>query len=635
MAWRPLGLSPSASAYLPPFLLSTAFHPGTRSYTIHLTDLTHIWSESLSRSEIVRRSQEEGTSIDPSDDDQLQILLEKIKLGLERGKGTTSALTINLDDDRPAITLNLTIQLPGGLAPLEWPVHLSPAPQSLLTNQLTLPLLGAQQVKMQELASIVELLKEKDHAIQKLLDKLESQGTDLAQVFPQAAGKHGRKLDRRSAEERVKGLKPFALQAWRQGVETTQSHDAKQLISHLFSEDSVDALRSAPGEDQGGSAEEGWWDNIKGITVNLESGKFTTNFTRSRSRQVTPPPRQKPAAPPSTKPQLRKAPQDQEDNASQDDDDFQVQTTPPHLKPKEKPPVPKTSIDESTDSEDDDLDAPSQRSKAPDSLPIFRKSKMLGKVGGRKPAPKPATDVDVTTEDDASIVHKNPAKLNSVDEGKSKSKPPRTLEGGSSTEDEAPPPRSSSKKHGANQVKERPAADHDLSTEDEQQPASPKASGKPAKAVLGVIGGRKHSPHQPSSSPPPSPGEAPAPAVPAKPKKGKLGQIGGKKKAKEEDASVDAAVAEADEPAHEKTPRKAKLGVIGKRKEPNVSSPIQGDASEEEVAVRGRRQVKEERPTTPEPRETSTDKANKKRAQLKRELEEKAKAPPAKKKRKF
>ncbi|RDL33271.1 uncharacterized protein BP5553_08710 [Venustampulla echinocandica] len=667
MAWKPLELSPSASAYLPPFLLSAAFDQGARSYTIHLTDLTHIWSESLSRSDIVRRSQEEGTSIDPSDDDQLHILLEKIKLGLERGNDTTSALTINLDDDRPVITLNLTVQLPGGLAPLEWPVQLSPAPQSLLTGQLTLPLLGAQQARMQELASIADLLKEKDHAIQKLLDKLESQGTDLAQVFPQAAGKHGRKLDRRGAEERVKGLKPFSLQAWRQALDTNKSHDPGQLISHVFAADGADALRIEAGEDQGSSAE-GWWDNIKGITVNLESGKVTTNFSRPKPRKVTPPPKQKLPAPSRAEQSLKRAPKDQDGNASQEVGDFQVQSTPPHLRSKEKSPFPKPTINESTDSENDDLDAPSQRSKIPDSVPASqppprpapptpssRKPKRLGAVGGKKSAPKPAVDEDITTEDDSSLPQKTPSRFDTTGDKKAKSKPLPRVEEGTNTEDEASPPRHLSKKSAANKGRkappkssQAPAVDHDASTEDDissprnsspdHQTPSAEISPKPAKGVLGKIGGKKRPPHQVGSSPPLSSGEkpTPTPVTPTKPKRGKLGQIGGKKKSKvEEDISIGAAVTEADESTHEKTPRKAKLGVIGKLREPKASTPIQHDASDEEVAVRGRRQVKEERPTTPEPRETSIERADKKRAQLKRELEEKAKAPPARKKRKF
>jgi len=73
MAWKPLHLSASAGAHLPALLISEAFTAA--SYTVHLTDLTYIWSECLDRRDIIRRSRAEDTSIDPSDNEQLQILL--------------------------------------------------------------------------------------------------------------------------------------------------------------------------------------------------------------------------------------------------------------------------------------------------------------------------------------------------------------------------------------------------------------------------------------------------------------------------------------------------------------------------------------------------------------------------------
>src|SRR5271170_6741556 len=105
MAWTPLKVSPSASSHLPPLLVWEDFKPV--SYTVHLTDLTHVWNESLDHHTILRRSRELSTSIDPSDGDQLQIFLDKIKLGLAGAKGTTLALTIIADDGRPAIILKI------------------------------------------------------------------------------------------------------------------------------------------------------------------------------------------------------------------------------------------------------------------------------------------------------------------------------------------------------------------------------------------------------------------------------------------------------------------------------------------------------------------------------------------------
>jgi hypothetical protein len=547
MAWKPLHLSASAAAHLPPFLLSAAFE--SRSYTIHLTDLTNIWSESLDREAIIRRSQEENTSIDPTDNDQFRILLEKIRLGLGGGNDTTSAMTINVDDDRPTVTLNLTVNLPGGLAPLQWPIRFVPGSQSLFTNHLTIPLLGAQQVQMQEVKALGEVIEVKDHVIQKLLDRLESRGTELGDVFPQAAGKAGRKIDRKSAEGRVKGLARFDIDSWRQGLETEKSHDAGRLISELFASDKADGLKIEAGVTQDEAAES-WWESIKGITVNLNTGRITTNgLAKSTPRKVKPIP----------KPSLPKEP------SIDEDDDFQTQATPPQLASRTHKPSPsKPALDDTTD-DDDDLGGPSQVSRVPDSFPKSQsqshvprspsspaRPKKLGKIGAKKSAAAAAPEPS----------------------------PPPVEE---DTATESPPP---------SPLQEKPR-----SPTPEPLP-KPKPKGK-----LGKIGGKK-------AAPPPEPEPERAStllAAPATPKtKGKLGKIGGKKKASTSTPDPNSPEAKVKSSPH--------------------STPERG------------RSVKVEKEKTPEPeleeRETSLDRADRKRAQLKRELEEKARAP-VKKRRKF
>ncbi|TVY44582.1 hypothetical protein LOCC1_G005252 [Lachnellula occidentalis] len=518
------------SAHLPPFLLSAELT--SDPYTIYLTDLTTIWKESLDRGGIIRRSEEEGTSIDPSDDDQFRILLEKIRLGLEGHHNTTSALTINADDDRPMIILNLTVPLPGGLAPLQWPIRLSAAPQSLFTSQLTMPLLGARHAQMQEVKSLGEVLEAKDHVIQKLLDTMESQGTELSQVFPQAAGKAGRKIDRKKAEERVKGLARFDMVAWRQGLDAGKLQDAGQLMSQVFEGDTTDGLNietSATGEE----VSENWWESIRGITVNLNTGRISTNGLGK------PPPQNKR---PSLKPALQEEP-------SNENDDFQVQADSARLAsraPKSSPP--KSHLDESTDDEDDDLGGPSQVSRIPDSFP--RSQSPLHHHPPPSPSP-PAPSLP---------------------------KPKKQLD------DSAPSP-----------VRRNPPS------------PTPEPAPKPkaAKGKLGKIGGKKAAP--------PAPEPDPEPTLPTTPKpKSKLGRIGGKKKAST--------------PAPDSPEPRIKSSPHLTQEEISLSNTVDGD--------RGRETVKEEKEKTPEPRETSLERADRKRAELKRELEAKARQP-VKKKRKF
>jgi hypothetical protein len=543
-------------AELPTLLVSADFQPD--SYTVHLTDLMHVWSESLDRHAIFRRSKDENTSIDARDGDQLRVLLDKIRLGIDGGGRSTRTLTIKTDAGNPGIILNIAVDLPGGLSPLEWPIYFAPASQSLLTEQLTIPLLEAQQTRMQEMASLANILREKDQVIQKLIDNLESQGMQLGQVFPQAAGKAGRKIDRKTAQEKVKGLKSFDIQLWRGSLEKEESQDIGQLASRVFGNDEPNdgnikcpsRTLKAPGT---------WWDSMKGRTVDISSTKSDSKQSSKTSRG-------------------HKTPKfiDKKEESIPDDDDFQVQATPPHLaSPKDKsataPP-----IEDSTD-DDDDLDAPSQRTKRPESLPPSQTAtkspakgpNKLGLVGGKKVPPKPIPEDDDET-----------------------------------TEGSTPSPVQK-----AASPKERTAS-----------PVPVPSPVKP-KRTLGRVGGKKATPE---------PEEAPPAKEQPKPTRGRLGQVGGKKKEKEatpvpSEEEAETVVSPPKPPAEEKR----KLGSLGGRKANQREE--EADATPEEP--RGRA-VKQEEMKEPPPRETSEERANRKREQLRIDLEEKAKAP-AKKKRKF
>lgn len=561
--WKPFKLSTAARAHVPPFLLYAALD--ARSYTIHLTDLTNIWSESLDRRAIIHRSQEEGTSIDPSDDDQFRILVEKIRLGLEGQKGTTSALTITADDDRPTIILNLTVPLPGGLAPLQWPIRLSASPPSTFMSQLTIPMLRAQHARMQEVEGLGEVLEAKDHVIQRLLDKLEQQGTELGQIFPQLAGKAGRKIDRKQAEERVRGLGKFDMETWKKTLDSEKSQEVSQLIAEVFGGGGTRGVSAEAGATQDEAAES-WWETIKGITVNLNTGRISTNGIEKQS------PLQRRSSP---KPTLRK-------ESSIEDKAFQVQGTPTRLASRAvKASLPEPAkIDSSTDTEDDDLGGPSQLSRIPDSFPKPRsqsQSQHRQPPSPSPPAPSP----------------KKAQKLGKIGSKKavSKSSPPPD-EAASTTDDSAPSPPPKQK--------------------------SPSATPEPAlkpkpKAKLGRIGGKKAAP-PPEPEPRPEPEPEPGPATPVKPK-AKLGRIGGKRK-------VNAPAPDFPDPKIKSSPHSTQEEVA-------ASNTVEDDRARAAV------KEEEEKQKTPEPEETSIEKADRIRAETKRKLEEKAKQPVKKKPRKF
>lgn len=550
--------------------------------------MIHIWHESLDRAAIVRRSREGDTTIDPSQgDDQFQIFLAKIKLALEGADGTTLALIINRTTatHRPSFTLKISVALPGGLAPLMWSVQLAAASQTVFRDQFTVPLVQARCVGTQEMASLVKVLKDKDHVIQKLMDKLESQNKDFHDLFPQPGGRV-RKVDRRQAEERVKGLGVFDVDVWRKDLGLHPLQDVTQLVGQVFAGEETSEVSDNDGPKS--DVSEDWWNKLRGVTVSLGSGKISTDGSIDETNNIN------------------KAAMRKEDAVDDEDDAFQVQ----HLAHKEVG----LDNDESTDGED--LDAPSQRSKIHDSYPIEltqasppKPKHSRGKLGGKKvpTRPKSPTKDDGSTEDEDDLPHKPATRLTR------KAKP--IIDDDQSTTEEAASPKRSPKRKSIS-------------------PAPRNTTLKPIRK-LGKIGGKREVPLPPepeTESEMEAPSPVPVPVASPKPKKAKLGKIGEKEKAVKFSQPESEATPE---PATQSPSKKKKLGVIGGHKR-DTEDTLAEVTMKVEAETQDRGRIKE-RTKTPEPelRETSVERASRRARELREELEEKARAAPKKKKRKF
>ncbi|TGO48703.1 hypothetical protein BCON_0232g00120 [Botryotinia convoluta] len=587
-AWRPLKLSNSAGAQLPPLLISCEFN--NNSYLVQLTDLTHTWVESVNRDAIIERSREGNTSIDPSEDeDQLAIFLEKIRLGLAGEKDTSLSLQVGPDigdDLSPSLLLHVTIQLPGGLKDLKWRYELTSQTPKETVENLLLPSLFALQEKKKEFEKLVELLEEKDAVIQKLVDTLESQGTDLGTIFHQAAGRPGKKIDRKKASEKIHGLKIFDIEAWKQRSGSDKLEDKWELLNNVFGSNDISPDLSKANSFDKEDRKHNWWEHMQGKRVGTLGSKIAANATDSSRKSI-------------------------QQEHTQSEDDFQVQSTPPHLsRTKAKPDV---SMDNSTD-DDDDLDAPSQRSRVSDNLSISQaRAPSPDRTLSPSPSPPRAKPL-VTLSTKRKVPTPTPPSENADD----------------TTEDDEPIPASL---HSTDAIDNN---DNDNDTTDDDVPFSPpskrqqtpKTSPAKQKGKLGKVGGKKAPSPSPEPEPDPEPIVEPE-ATKARPKKGMLGKIGGKKK---ETATIPEIYSQ-----NSVSPKK-KLGTIGGKKAAPGGASQREDTPDEVNRGRGRALTTEEteksKEKTPPPRETSEERADKKRAILKKELEAKSKAP-AKKKRKF
>ncbi|RMJ24694.1 hypothetical protein PHISP_04421, partial [Aspergillus sp. HF37] len=241
----------------PPLLFS--FTSTADGYQLHITDLTHIWTEQCSRKAVLKRAEEQNTTIDPSEDpEQFTVLLQKIGDALRGSPGSSIAL----NSGRVAGSLELAIatKLPAPLKPLQWALHLSKETPSSSTRLLLLPMLRETAGFEARERALLDQVKHKDWVLAKLFDKIEVMGIDLGTVFPGIsglrAGRAGTTLDQ--AAKHIKGVAPFDEQRWAGEVGLTAPGSG--LAANLVAE------ASGSGDAEGLSpARDTWWDGLPGL----------------------------------------------------------------------------------------------------------------------------------------------------------------------------------------------------------------------------------------------------------------------------------------------------------------------------------------------------------------------------------
>lgn len=458
------------------------------------------------------RASAEDTSIDPTDgNENLQRLLDWIRAAfdVDDPEHSNTSLTLSKGKD-DSIEVHITCVLPEPFKPLKWPLYLKKCPASTLATELVLPLIQSHEARAREIDYLITTIRDKDAVINRLVDKLESNGMGLEHIFNKLLGK--RKVKRKEAEGKIKGLAPFVETDFRKdGVqEATISTDIPTLLDAVFRETGLE--HNPEMEFEASGMLDNWW-------TELGRGRKVVLAERSKRATQTPPPPEPPAK-------------------GDDDDDFQVQATPPGLRSANKrrgTATRQTVIDDddtTSDGEDEDVqmtESPPRGSTraSPKSTPARR----LGALGGRKrqPSRSPSPSPAMAEEDDG-----------------------MASETASEAEGDAPPP--------------------------------PSSRTTPRKGGLGRIGG-----------------------------------IGGKAKQKEPEPEPERSPS----PPPASHPKRHKLGTIGKApsQKPDTRATSRGRSKSPSVA--------------PKPRETSEERADRKRAELQKELEWKAAAGPAKKKRRF
>ncbi len=261
--WRVLPVSTTLPD-LP--LLLVRFESNLKGYTILVTDLVHLWSESLSAEGIAKRAVNESCSIDPLESpDQFAILLAKVGGALLGGSDTALSLQ---HAGGGQLVLRTTSPLPPPLPPLRWPVYLSLAPAGQFSRELVLPLIGLQIDQAHRTDVLLRCVREKDHVIGKLVDKVESSGVQVGDVFLSA---HGYAANRKGlswdqAGRFVKGLRPFDEGEWKKlaAVDDGSKQARTDVILKALSGSPV-VQNPALNLLQGADTDSNWWSNLDNL----------------------------------------------------------------------------------------------------------------------------------------------------------------------------------------------------------------------------------------------------------------------------------------------------------------------------------------------------------------------------------
>ena len=208
--WEPFPLSTTSDG--PSLFLLRSFTP--TSYSVYMTDLINVWGESLSKDQICDRAEDSNSSIDPStDDSQLSILLGKLDTGLIGGSEDNVAVELDVRQSGTTCTLQISTKevLEAPLAPLIWRFRLKSMNKREFSELVLLPSLAVNSVLSRQVDSLLEVIKEKDVAVQRMLEKMENLKIDMSTVFP---GYKKTNL----GQGKTRGLVEFKENLWRENI---------------------------------------------------------------------------------------------------------------------------------------------------------------------------------------------------------------------------------------------------------------------------------------------------------------------------------------------------------------------------------------------------------------------------------
>ena len=274
-AWRRLPVADN-NEFLDSLLFFTFKRDGS-GLELSVTDLVHIWrAVKTSKQELEEEAIKTRCSIDPTEDEeQYEVLLSKLEEAISGSHGSKVTLLRRTGNSIPErFEMETSIPLPTPLGTLQWTFRMVRQEPSALTRELVVPALRVIDASRRREGDLRRKIKDKDHVIAKLMDKIEGSGIDLAMVFPGFAGAR-KGLSARQAAQVVPGVKAFRVEEWGADLKDGDDGGFREI---------VDALKD------GGTGKVVWRvprAAVEGVDGDQpEQGRRHTSVTESKRNQV-------------------------------------------------------------------------------------------------------------------------------------------------------------------------------------------------------------------------------------------------------------------------------------------------------------------------------------------------------------
>lgn len=204
---------------------------GLGGYTAQITDTVDVWTEILSKTQVIDRARKSSCSVDPSQgESQLRVFFSLLHDAFAAKDGTTLSIDDYSSDTRVAVYPKCEMPKPLGL--FKWSLQLNLEERSRLRDDLWIPITRKVSENEQLISRMTAALAEKDDAISKILDKIDRAGIDIGSVFPAAASAvKGQKATGAALAQHVRGLKRFNLEDCRS---TLQAQESQPSMDQLF-----------------------------------------------------------------------------------------------------------------------------------------------------------------------------------------------------------------------------------------------------------------------------------------------------------------------------------------------------------------------------------------------------------------